>query len=174
MAQTIAPDRTPVELAQLPPADALYQIAGWLDDCDNHLATHRPGGLPRPWFGLFEAFAAVREAAGRAPPATTWVALEDIKAERRRQVDEEGYTPEQDDAYAAYALPAAAAAYAFSAATSERYLAADPLGFWPWPAETFKPSTPRRDLVKAGAVILAAIERLDRAAANAVREEAIA
>jgi hypothetical protein len=36
--------------------------------------------------------------------------------------------------------------------------------FWPWEASWFKPSTARRDLIKAGALILAEIERLDRAA----------
>jgi len=34
---------------------------------------------------------------------------------------------------------------------------------WPWGGFTWKPTTPRRDLVKAAALILAEIERLDRA-----------
>jgi hypothetical protein len=34
---------------------------------------------------------------------------------------------------------------------------------WPWSAQWWKPSDRRRDLVKAGALILAEIERLDRA-----------
>ena len=34
---------------------------------------------------------------------------------------------------------------------------------WPWLSSWWKPSTNRRDLVKAGALILAEIERLDRA-----------
>lgn len=34
----------------------------------------------------------------------------------------------------------------------------------PWPDEWWKPAGPRRNLVKAGALILAEIERLDRAA----------
>ena len=34
---------------------------------------------------------------------------------------------------------------------------------WPWDAEWWKPTDRRRDLVKAGALILAEIERLDRA-----------
>lgn len=34
---------------------------------------------------------------------------------------------------------------------------------WPWPASSpFKPSDPRRDLIKAAALIVAEIERLDR------------
>lgn len=38
--------------------------------------------------------------------------------------------------------------------------------FWPapWSRAWFKPTQPRRDLVKAGALTLAEIERIDRAA----------
>jgi hypothetical protein len=35
---------------------------------------------------------------------------------------------------------------------------------WPWDLKWWKPTTPRRDLVKAAALIVAEIERLDRAA----------
>ena len=35
--------------------------------------------------------------------------------------------------------------------------------YWPWDREWWKPTTQRRDLVKAGALILAEIERIDRA-----------
>ena len=38
---------------------------------------------------------------------------------------------------------------------------------WPWDAEWFKPSSSRRDLVKAAALLLAEIERDDRAASKA-------
>lgn len=34
---------------------------------------------------------------------------------------------------------------------------------WPWDFQWFKPSDDRRNLVKAGALILAELERLDRA-----------
>lgn len=40
----------------------------------------------------------------------------------------------------------------------------DPPRNWPWHRVWWKPSTRRRNLVKAGALILAEIERLDRAA----------
>ncbi|WP_141231078.1 MULTISPECIES: hypothetical protein [Pseudomonas] len=39
-------------------------------------------------------------------------------------------------------------------------------GFWPWSAEWKQQSDPRRMLVKAGALILAEIERLDRLKAS--------
>ena len=35
---------------------------------------------------------------------------------------------------------------------------------WPWDPHWFKTSSRRRDLIKAGALILAEIERLDRMA----------
>lgn len=37
---------------------------------------------------------------------------------------------------------------------------------WPWDEQWWKPSTARRDLVKACALALAEIERLDRATAT--------
>lgn len=91
-------------------------------------------------------------------------AIADVAAERRRQIEAEGWTPEHDDEHGAGELAAAAAAYAFSAATEGRYLAADPLGFWPWDTSWWKPRGARRDLVRAGALIVAEIERIDRAA----------
>lgn len=60
-------------------------------------------------------------------------------------------------------LAAAGAAYAFSAATEGRYLADDPLGFWPWDKSWWKPKGARRDLIRAAALIVAEIERIDRA-----------
>ena len=36
--------------------------------------------------------------------------------------------------------------------------------YWPWDPAWWKPIDPRCDLVKAGALILAEIERIDRAA----------
>jgi hypothetical protein len=99
-------------------------------------------------------------------PSPGGEALADIAAERRRQIDAEGWTPEHDDKHSNGEMAAAAAAYAFCAATSERYYAADPLGFWPWDASWWKPSTDRRNLIKAGALIVAEIERLDRKALN--------
>jgi hypothetical protein len=90
-------------------------------------------------------------------------AAQDVLAERRRQVDKEGWSSGHDDDHCNGELAAAAATYAFSAATACRWYAADPIGFWPWDPSWWKPTTPRRDLVKAGALILAEIERHDRA-----------
>lgn len=79
----------------------------------------------------------------------------EIVAERINQV-RHGFTPAHDDAHEAGELASAAACYA----TGSR---AD--GLWPWAAEWWKPGRdPRRCLVKAAALIVAEIERLDRAA----------
>lgn len=84
----------------------------------------------------------------------------DVLAERHRQIEAEGWTPDHDDSYAQGQLAEAAAAYASESAASHAGL---PNG-WPWAREWWKPSTPRRNLVKAGALILAEIDRIDRAA----------
>jgi hypothetical protein len=93
-------------------------------------------------------------------------AARDILGERRRQIEVECWTPLHDDAHDPGDLSSAAMGYAQSAACklSHEGLALEGLPlFWPWEASWFKPSTARQDLVKAGALILAEIERLDRA-----------
>ncbi len=89
----------------------------------------------------------------------------DVLAERRRQVEAEGWTPEHDDAHDRGDMAKAAACYAFHAGAPHhrRKNGGTPLS-WPWHRSWWKPSTRRRDLVKAAALILAEIERLDRAA----------
>jgi hypothetical protein len=94
-------------------------------------------------------------------------AAQDVLAERNRQITAEGWTPAHDDEHASFEMADAAGCYAHAAAGWNTYAARDR---WPWSLEWWKPSTPRRDLVKAGALILAEIERLDRAAAPAVIE----
>lgn len=100
-------------------------------------------------------------------PSQTYAAR-DVLAERRRQVEAEGWSPDHDDEHDGGELAAAAGCYAHKAAGWNYYSARDR---WPWAMEWWKPSTPRRDLVKAGALILAEIERLDRAALSATQQE---
>lgn len=93
-------------------------------------------------------------------------AARDVMAERARQGDVEGYTNQgDDDRHKGGALATAAACYA--AVAGGMGLVNKVPGRWPFDPDSWKPSTPRRDLVKAGALILAEIERLDRAAAAA-------
>jgi hypothetical protein len=90
------------------------------------------------------------------------VAARDVLAERQRQVDAEGWTSEHDDEHSSGDIATAAACYAASAGGVP--WSDDVPSFWPWADEWWKPTTARRDLVKAGALILAEIERIDRAA----------
>ncbi|WP_312126516.1 hypothetical protein [Brevundimonas sp.] len=93
--------------------------------------------------------------------------IRDIGAERQRQVKVEGWSHERDDGYVDGDLAIAGACYAL---LGSRKWAIDALrrGVWPkgWSARWLKsePNNPRRDLVKAGALIAAEIERLDRLA----------
>ena len=92
-------------------------------------------------------------------------AARDVLAERQRQIEVEGWTPENDDAYQSGDIADAAACYAM---TSPRMRGDRSAPFdWPWAGRWWKPTDRRRNLVKAGALILAEIERLDRATTRA-------
>lgn len=91
-------------------------------------------------------------------------AAHDVLAERTRQITHECATPIQDDGYTDSQLALAAATYVLAGLGWEEK---EIVGrYWPWDNRWWKPTTPRRNLVKAGALILAEIERLDRAAAT--------
>lgn len=87
-----------------------------------------------------------------------------IAAERQRQVAAEGWTPEHDDGHADGEMAEAAACYALPPDLRQE----SPKGpqFWPWDAQWWKPSPNDRirELVKAGALIAAEIDRLQRVA----------
>ncbi|HCF7194750.1 TPA: hypothetical protein NIJ32_002215 [Pseudomonas aeruginosa] len=88
----------------------------------------------------------------------------DVQAERRRQVEVEGYHGFRDNHYISYELSKAARAYIeVSWHALSGGLPCKKPESWPWMAG-FKWSDGRTMLVKAGALILAEIERLDRAA----------
>jgi hypothetical protein len=87
--------------------------------------------------------------------------VELIAAERFRQVDAEGWTPEHDDTHTAAELARAAISYIAVAVSLKRTKAG---WMWPWDAADFKrEEDPVRNLVKAGALIAAEIDRLERA-----------
>lgn len=93
--------------------------------------------------------------------------IESIAAERQRQIEEEGWTSEYDDGSIEGQLAHAAACYAWIAGASEperEFYGAKTSSVqgWPWVEDWWKPTTRRRDLVKAGALIAAEIDRLDR------------
>ncbi|HBL7061396.1 TPA: ead/Ea22-like family protein [Klebsiella oxytoca] len=99
---------------------------------------------------------------------TVTAAAADVLAERQRQVTAEGWAPAHDDEYEHGELADAAGCYALSSELFD--CAGEPPRPWPWPDEWWKPTSRRRDLVKAGALILAEIERIDRAAGVDVKE----
>lgn len=92
----------------------------------------------------------------------------DVQAERLRQVEAEGWTPEHDDEHACDEIAAFACFYAMPPAARDWDASStgygDTLGEAILP-EGWEPKTGdrRRDLVKACALALAEIERLDRA-----------
>jgi len=88
-------------------------------------------------------------------------AIDDIAAERRRQIEVKGWTPDHDDTHDGDELAWAAVAYAAPDGL-RRFCDANDVIIWPWEPAWWKPKDRRRDLVRAGALILAEIERLDR------------
>lgn len=107
---------------------------------------------------LFHAAELLAAAPGKSVPQA-WL---DVQAERRRQIEAEGWTPEHDDKHNGGELADAAACYALWAGGINP---GNWREFWPWAPEWLRHSEPRRMLVKAGALILAEIERLDRGGA---------
>jgi len=107
-----------------------------------------------------DRFEAAREA-GWIDPIDQTRALIDVMNERDRQWNEEGFTPELDDQHDRGEMAQAAACYALH--STGRFAQART---WPWKMTWWKPITPRRDLVKSCALLLAEIERLDRAASK--------
>jgi len=104
-----------------------------------------------------------------------------IAAERQRQIDAEGWTVEHDDEHSRNELAWAAASYAIPPARGPLYEGEHPTYIyadtglpitWPWDAEWWNPSPEDRvrELVKAGALVAAEIDRLQRLAGRGVRE----
>lgn len=89
---------------------------------------------------------------------TTGVDL--IAAERQRQIDAEGWTPEHDAEHDRDDLALAAVGYATP--PHLRPLSGGAPRWWPWERRFWKPTPDDRvrELVKAGALIAAEIDRL--------------
>lgn len=111
-------------------------------------------------------------------------AMRDVIEERQRQVTAEGWTPEHDDAHANGEMARAAGCYAMEQLDDDyndcfkaEWIEHDAEGHpdskwrwvphkWPWHPRWWKPKNRRRNLVRAAALILAEIERLDRTTAK--------
>ena len=90
-------------------------------------------------------------------------AMDLIRAERKRQIEVEGWTPQHDDEHTDGSLLSAATQYYLSGTSARLTLREDgaPIG-WRWDAKWWKPKGPQADLVRAGALCLAEIDRLRR------------
>lgn len=90
-------------------------------------------------------------------------AIEDVIKERQRQQDVEGWTTEHDDSHQEGELSEAGGCYALHAFDFENgRMLNDAPTWWPWEKQWWKPKESRSNLVKAAALIIAEIERLDR------------
>lgn len=86
--------------------------------------------------------------------------IDEIAAERKRQIEVEGWTHEHDDQHTQGELARAAGCYALF---SSKYIGEDLIAdLWLWDAEHWKPTTARRNMIKALALGIAEVERLDR------------
>lgn len=139
-------------------------------------------GQPLPGWGEFRSDERKRK------QSDAWVAVADqvlklaheggtgaglIAMERERQMTKEGWDAKHDDEHKSGCLAAAAASYALSyvavhgkvnESIRQAYSAVS-LDVWPFYAEWWKPTheNPIRQLTKAGALIAAEIDRLQRA-----------
>ena len=90
-----------------------------------------------------------------------------IANERKRQVEEEGWAPEHDDYHDGGLMAVAGACYAMDAIEQIDWTDPDSPETpqdWPWDTCWWKPTTgdPIRQLVKAGAMMAAEIDRMQR------------
>lgn len=122
-------------------------------------------------------------ARGLATRLMTSAAIRDVVAERRRHVEVEGWTATHDDEHDDGEMARAAACYAIAGGsddfTRDGRNPADPPNvklrreyenfrftrlreLWPWGWSWWKPKNRRYDLVRAAALLIAEIERIDR------------
>jgi hypothetical protein len=98
--------------------------------------------------------------------------IELIAAERNRQISKEGWTATHDDEHKWGELAIAASCYALHHTdASVNNPQTTNLDGWPWDREWWKPKNPIKDLVRAGALICAEIDRMLR---NEQNDERIA
>ena len=98
----------------------------------------------------------------------TMTGVEMIAAERKRQIEEKGYTPEHDMKYAQGLLAGASNALSLCAFTEPQDAEAKERGwkFIHYCEDLAAKKTPLECLVIAGALIAAEIDRLQHAAGN--------
>lgn len=80
-----------------------------------------------------------------------------IVAERQRQIEREGWTPEHDDHHSDGEMYAAALCY-----LRANDPAKGPSNLWPWEHKWWKPKDRLSNLVRAGALLMAERDRYNR------------
>jgi len=110
---------------------------------------------------LAEEYAAqaIRALTPPAAPDALLPAWRDVLGERQRQMSVECWTPGHDDEHRRGELALAAAAYCVHGLD----VPVSGPDLWPWAYEWWKPKGRRSNLVRSAALLLAEIERLDRA-----------
>lgn len=94
------------------------------------------------------------------PPQSVPDSITDVAKERARQINGEGCSAIHDDRWDAGELATAGGLYALDARNASSQVPTT----WPWDEEWWKPTDDRRrNLVKAAALMIAEIDRLDRA-----------
>ena len=97
-------------------------------------------------------------------------AFADVLRERERQISSEGFSLEHDDRHDAGELAKASVCIALEALSRRDFFAGAALAsvrvtvslIWPWAPDWWRPKDYRRDLVRAAALLVAEIERVDR------------
>ncbi|WP_312966710.1 hypothetical protein [Acinetobacter gerneri] len=99
-------------------------------------------------------------------------AINEVISERKRQITQEYYSTDHDDEYQQNELLRAAVSYAENVVSRgwvynstfgpDVYQSEEAPDLWPWDLDFWKPKNPRRDLVRAAALIIAEIEKIDR------------
>ncbi|PKM31761.1 MAG: hypothetical protein CVV07_01210 [Gammaproteobacteria bacterium HGW-Gammaproteobacteria-11] len=118
----------------------------------------------------------VTEAVDQALEVFTTASVHNVLRERIRQIQEEGYTAEQDDLSLNIALAEAAGCYALAhrMETTVSGIQMKTSAFhrlWPWAPAEFKKRDQRRNWVIAAALLLAAIDQYDRAHSTTTQED---
>lgn len=101
-------------------------------------------------------------------PALTGRGLADVLAERVRQIDVEHYTLAHDLLHHPGELGLASASYlntAIDQLHGKEHDPAEEADTWPWQREAWRPGTARENIVKALAIGLALLDRIDAAPA---------
>lgn len=145
-------------------ADKHYERSRWTD--------YRRGG-DSDVIDLIDAYQALLDERLNATAKPVSDAANDVIAERQRQVSQEGWTPEHDDNHSSGEMAGAAACYARHVngrqwvyqSRPDDYSSEEAPESWPWDEAWWKPKSPRKDLVRAAALLIAEIERIDRLAA---------